>query len=94
MVRIEDLTFQYKQTKHRFTFPDVLLKEQEDLLILGKSGVGKTTLIHLLAGILKPDKGDVFIDDTAISCLSASELDRFREKTLDLCFREIMQYNH
>ncbi len=90
MVRIEDLTFQYTQTKHRFTFPDVLLNDQEDLLILGKSGVGKTTLIHLLAGILKPNKGDVFIDNTAISCLSASELDRFRGKNIGLVF----QRNH
>ena len=48
MIKTENLTFHYKQKDHTFQFPDIALKEQENLLILGKSGIGKTTLLHLV----------------------------------------------
>lgn len=46
----------------------------ETLVILGRSGVGKSVLLRLLLGLEKPDKGRVFIDDACISELSEKEL--------------------
>ena len=42
MLKTERLSFSYNSS-HIFTFPDILLQQGEDLLILGDSGVGKTT---------------------------------------------------
>ncbi len=43
----------------------------ERRVILGPNGAGKTTLFHLLAGTLKPSKGDIFLDGQPISKLDA-----------------------
>ena len=78
MIHADHLTFQYKKTENRFSFPNITLKQRENLLILGKSGIGKTTLLHLLAGLLKPTNGTVIIDQVDINKLTTSALDKFR----------------
>lgn len=87
MITTNDLTFQYN-TDHSFEFPNINLKEQENLLILGKSGIGKTTLLHLLAGLLSPNSGDVTINNTTINNLSQSKLDAFRGQNIGLVFQK------
>lgn len=49
--------------------------------ILGTSGGGKSTLLKILIGALKPDAGEVFFEDQDITKLSGRELDPFRKKT-------------
>ena len=88
MVTTENLIFNYKQGKQTFSFPDINLKAEEDLLILGKSGIGKTTLLHLLAGLLKPLDGDIRIHDTYINTLSAGKLDAYRGQNIGLVFQK------
>jgi len=88
MIKTENLTFYYKQEEATFCFPDIALKEQEHLLILGKSGIGKTTLLHLLSGLLKPVGGNVFIDGTATNLLSENKLDTFRGQNIGLVFQK------
>lgn len=90
MIKTENLAFRYKQEQRSFSFPDIALAEKEHLLILGKSGMGKTTLLHLLAGLLSPNSGQVSIDDINLQGLSASKLDKFRGKHIGLVF----QNNH
>jgi len=46
------------------------VKKGEIVGIIGRNGEGKTTLCRLLSGILKPDKGDVFVDGTTTALLS------------------------
>ncbi|CAM3625677.1 ATP-binding cassette domain-containing protein [Zobellia roscoffensis] len=88
MVQTDNLTFHYKKAEHRFRFPNIDLKEQESLLILGKSGIGKTTLLHLLAGLLKPASGTLIIDSVEINKLSHSQLDKFRGQNIGLVFQK------
>ncbi|NIJ46555.1 putative ABC transport system ATP-binding protein [Wenyingzhuangia heitensis] len=90
MIQINNLTFQYPTKEHVFKFPNIHLKEQENLLVLGKSGVGKTTLLHILAGLLQPTQGTVKIDDVSIHSLSHQKLDAFRGQNIGLVF----QSNH
>ncbi|SIS46941.1 putative ABC transport system ATP-binding protein [Zobellia uliginosa] len=88
MVQTDNLKFQYKKAEPLFHFPNITLEEQENLLILGKSGIGKTTLLHLLAGLLKPVSGSVMIDDVQINRLSHSQLDTFRGQNMGLVFQK------
>ncbi|MCL4170330.1 UNVERIFIED_CONTAM: hypothetical protein GTU68_051525, partial [Idotea baltica] len=60
----------------------------ESLLILGKSGIGKTTLLHLLAGLLKPASGTLVVDNVDITALSHSQLDKFRGQHIGLVFQK------
>ncbi|PKV51370.1 putative ABC transport system ATP-binding protein [Aquimarina sp. MAR_2010_214] len=88
MVQTDNLTFQYKKGEYIFRFPNIALEKQENLLILGKSGIGKTTLLHLLAGILKPVSGKVIIDKVDLGCLKNNKLDTFRGKNIGLVFQK------
>ncbi len=88
MVQTNNLTFQYKKSKHVFSFPNISLEKQDNLLILGKSGIGKTTLLHLLAGLLKPSNGDVIIDKMNLSSLHDNSLDKFRGQNIGLVFQK------
>ncbi|MCX8169714.1 MAG: ATP-binding cassette domain-containing protein [Candidatus Methanomethyliaceae archaeon] len=56
--------------------------ERGIIVIAGKSGVGKTTLIQIIAGLIKPSFGSVFIDGVEISRLAAYELAWFRRKKI------------
>lgn len=88
MVRTENLIFYYNKQQQTFKFPDINLKEQEDVLIVGKSGIGKTTLLHLLGGLLKPVDGNLIIDGTTLKTLSASKLDAFRGQNIGMVFQK------
>ena len=88
MIKTKNLTFSYPKQKDALQFPDVALNEEESLLILGKSGVGKTTFLHLFAGLLKPKSGAVVLGDTAINKLSSEKLDVFRGKNIGVVFQK------
>lgn len=88
MVNTDNLTFHYKKEEPLFSFPNIALKEKEDLLLIGKSGIGKTTLLHLLAGLLKPISGKVVIGGVDIHSLSSSKLDNFRGHNIGLVFQK------
>lgn len=88
MVRTENLSFQYKGATQALQFPDIDLQTDEDLLILGKSGIGKTTLLHLLAGLLQPLQGMVQIGSTALNEQSPAKLDAFRGSEIGLVFQQ------
>lgn len=86
MVRTESVTFEYDANNH-FTFPDLTVKEGGNLLILGASGVGKTTLLHLIAGLLRPKSGKIIIGKTTITNLPNRRMDAFRGANIGLVFQ-------
>ena len=87
MIKTESLKFSYDRKKY-FDFPDINLDSGENLLIIGNSGIGKTTLLHLLAGILKPESGSINISGTDISKFSDTELDKFRGDNIGIVFQK------
>ncbi len=87
MLKVESLIFNYNQ-QSELRFPDFELKEGENLLILGDSGIGKTTLLHLIAGLLKPNSGSVSLKGTVLHELSSAKLDRFRGSNIGLVFQQ------
>lgn len=87
MLETQSVSFEYNQ-KTSFSFPDIQLKAGEDLLILGASGVGKTTFLHLLAGLLSTKSGSIKIADVDMSSLRGSKLDNFRSKHIGIVFQQ------
>ena len=59
LVAVNDLSFE--------------VRKGEILGIIGPNGSGKTTVFNLLTGILKPDKGSIFLDGQDITSLSAAK---------------------
>lgn len=89
MIQTESLSFSYNSNTV-FSFPNIKNNVSEVLLITGNSGKGKTTLLHLLGGLLRPSSGTISIEETAISSLSEKELDHFRGKNIGL----VLQQSH
>ncbi|WP_266368620.1 ABC transporter ATP-binding protein [Tellurirhabdus rosea] len=87
MLTSSQLTFSYSPEK-RFTFPDLHCNDRDALLILGRSGKGKTTLLHLLALLLKPENGSVLINNTDLTRLSVSETAAFRAAHVGLVYQK------
>ena len=87
MIKTESLKFSYDGKKY-FEFPDINLDSGENLLIIGNSGIGKTTLLHLLAGILKPESGLINVSGIDISKFSDTELDKFRGDNIGIVFQK------
>ncbi|MBL7943277.1 MAG: ATP-binding cassette domain-containing protein [Flavobacteriales bacterium] len=70
-----------------FAFPDVVCEKSGHLLVLGESGRGKTTLLHLMCGLLTATSGEVSITGTNIGTLRGAALDRFRGKHVGIVFQ-------
>lgn len=87
MLQTKTLSYHYTPNV-QLTFPDITLSSHENLLILGPSGVGKTTLLHLLGGLLKPTAGTINIKNVAIDKLSQKKLDAFRGKHIGIVFQK------
>lgn len=56
------------------------LKKGESVVVLGKSGSGKSVLIKCIIGLIKPDKGSIHIFNQNIPNLNYDELDQIRAK--------------
>src|SRR5690349_24862378 len=59
---------------------DLDLYEKENLVILGKSGTGKSVLIKCMVGLLKPDAGEINVLGYDVPHLNAKELNELRLK--------------
>jgi len=73
-----------------FTNLSLAIPRGEFAAIMGPSGVGKSTLLHLLAGIDRPDEGSVAIFESGLQSLSPRELARFRNEHIGFVF----QFHH
>jgi putative ABC transport system ATP-binding protein len=66
---------------------DFTLRAGEFVAIMGDSGVGKSTLLNLVAGLDHADVGDVLIDGASIATLSDDAATRLRRQKLGFVFQ-------
>ena len=87
MLATAQLTYQYPQ-RAPVVLPDLYVETGEHALILGASGSGKTTYLHLLAGLRGSLRGTVNFDSVDITLLKGRALDRFRGQHIGMVFQQ------
>ncbi len=63
------------------------LYSSQSVSIMGRSGTGKSTLLHILSTLLKPDSGVVKILDKDIYSLNSKQIDMIRRKDIGIIFQ-------
>jgi energy-coupling factor transport system ATP-binding protein len=89
VLRVEDLTFGYDE----ILLEDISfeVRRGEICAIVGKNGCGKTTLLKILAGILKPWSGNVWIKGKKALCMSNPNYHLFEETVGDCIQPELVK---
>jgi phospholipid/cholesterol/gamma-HCH transport system ATP-binding protein len=81
-----DVVASLRHVKKSFGSNDVLkdisfdLHARENLVILGRSGTGKSVLIKCMVGLIKPDSGDINVLGYDVNTLSAKQLNEVRKQ--------------
>ena len=88
MIKVENATFAYKVGGFRIDIPRLDIAAGEKVAVIGPSGLGKTTLLHLLSGVLVPSAGRVVVDGIEVSGLSREDRQDYRALRLGMVFQE------
>jgi lipoprotein-releasing system ATP-binding protein len=89
MITAQDIHKSYDNIKV-LTGVDFSVKKGEVAAIVGKSGVGKSTLLHILGTLEKPDAGTITINNINTQKLKGNKLAQFRNQSLGFIF----QFHH
>ena len=87
MISTKNITFSYDKNQN-FIMPDLFCQAGSTILVTGNSGKGKTTYLHILAGMLQPNSGEILIDNTDFTNLKGSKADKFRGKNIGVVFQK------
>jgi ABC-type lipoprotein export system ATPase subunit len=87
VIEVSRLSYTYPGGK-KIDFTDFNVGRGEHCLLLGESGCGKTTLLHLLGGLLRTTTGSIRINEVELTKLSETTLDNFRGQNLGFIFQK------
>ena len=73
-IEFKDVTFSYLKDIKVLKGINLKISRGEIIAFVGASGSGKTTMLSLILKFIKPDKGDIYIDDKNISNLKAKSI--------------------
>jgi ABC-type lipoprotein export system ATPase subunit len=88
MIEVSELTYTYPGGK-QFNFGSFKIDQGRHTLVLGESGNGKTTLLHLLGGLLRGYGGTIHVANTNLATLQEGGLDRFRGRHIGFVFQRL-----
>lgn len=86
MLILRDLTKSYAN-RHILSQLNYSLDAGEYVAVMGESGVGKSTLLNLIAGLDAPDAGDVVIDGVSLGSMDDSAATRLRREKFGFVFQ-------
>jgi lipoprotein-releasing system ATP-binding protein len=66
---------------------DLAVAGGETVAIVGASGVGKSTLLHLLGGVDRPTSGEILFEGTSLAALGSGALARYRNTAVGFVFQ-------
>lgn len=93
-IRVEKLHKHYRDGKgndlHILRGLEMTVAQGESVAIMGASGTGKSTLLHLLGALDRPDSGTITLGGTSLAGLGPEPLARFRNRTIGFVF----QFHH
>jgi len=83
---------------HSFDYPlfndvSLSLSPKESIAVLGISGSGKSSLLHILSTLLRPNKGKVYIDDFDVYGLSDEDILSLRRDSVGIIFQAHYLFN-
>ena len=91
MLKLENIKKSFvqpdKKTVPILDVPSFEIAAGEQVVLIGPSGCGKTTMLHTIAGITKPDSGNVFLDGIEVTRYSESTRDSIRADKLGYVFQ-------
>ncbi len=88
MIEINDLQFYYQLADFHLKIPHLTIKKGTKVAIVGASGCGKTTFLHLIAGIKVPTQGSIQIDSVNLEKLNDEHRRKFRITNIGLIFQD------
>lgn len=92
MIEIKNLTKHF-QNETAISYRDITFESGKSYMLLGASGCGKSTLLNMIAGVLAPTSGEIFIDGVSMTAKTQSEKDRFRIQKIGYIFQDFKLIN-
>ena len=90
MIELKQVSRFFETGAHRIIANDEIsfkIEEGEFVAIVGKSGSGKSTLLNLLAGMDRPDAGEILFDGEDISRYDSKQMAKHRLKNIGIVFQ-------
>lgn len=88
-IELKDVSFWYKPNGWQLQLSALTLDHGQHLFIRGASGTGKTTLLNLLAGITRPNQGELWVQGQPLHQLSAAKRDKLRAAEIGVVFQQL-----
>ncbi|MEM0945965.1 MAG: ABC transporter ATP-binding protein [Pseudomonadota bacterium] len=88
MVELKDIEFSYREGRFRLQIPSLTVAEGEHVAVVGPSGTGKTTLLNLVSGIIRPSAGSLRVAGVPLETRSDDALRHFRASTVGFVFQD------
>jgi len=89
MIQVSELEFSYGSLDFQLRVPELAINRGEKVAIVGPSGLGKSTLLKLLSGILVPQHGTIRMGEVELEHFSDAARRRFRASKIGLVFQEL-----
>ncbi|MEN0057612.1 MAG: ATP-binding cassette domain-containing protein [Bdellovibrio sp.] len=93
-IHVDKVKVRLLEGKTLFVVQQLRIPYGSHILIQGESGSGKTTFLHMLAGLYSPDEGEVRMGEKVLGTLTESERCEFRRHHIGVIFQKLNILDH